>query len=386
MVSYFFHKKFWMPLLLLLLMSLGLELLFRSQIYDPLISPKSLLGTSKNRVNALKEHGLNNIHWLTVGDSKIDWGLEHQDVQDHQAMKGIHHLRFSIPGANILTYQTSIEWAIDHMPDLEGVALGLYETELFSFSNVSKAYKIAAPFDHYIDPSKYTYHKKQKTAFLYWHQLELGKYFADFKKLLQNPVKRWFQFKKQAQSMKSKLNHVKKSQQNLCALNLQSLNSCYQSAQQLKGQKVPIGLAIPVQKCSKEDTLLKIEKGQTLSKIKNIQPHLKNWRTLIEKILKSDKKIIFFLFPENEFYDYSNRPLNAHVLVNQLLGEFEHHPNFIFYDLRQAFKGHKQCEVYADTLHFNSKGITIITPQFIQALDDLERFINQDTALDNPSD
>ena len=87
----------------------------------------------------MEQFGLETIEWITIGDSRIDWGINHHKILKQQKQNNINHLRLSLRSANFLAIQTSIDWSIKNLPNLKGIMIGAAEANFGKFDDVFEA-------------------------------------------------------------------------------------------------------------------------------------------------------------------------------------------------------------------------------------------------------
>ncbi|WP_223789090.1 hypothetical protein [Marinicella meishanensis] len=369
MIEFLKHKKFWLPLVILSALLLMIEGMLRAGWYDRMLSPLSHMGNTVTRLNAFERFGLKRIHWVTLGDSKMDWGIDHGQLRDARAERDINHLRLSLAGSNFLATHTAAEWSIDHLPELQGIMLGLYEHEFVNLGNTQKEFKITWPFKDYWQFDTFDYFRNASDNDIWLNQMALQNYAGDIKDWVLNPLKRHRQHQHHANKWSEVLDYSRAMSGDLCAHDLSSLASCINSASQFKNlSQVPHEFVPAYKNCSNRRAKARLKKQQWHPVSIDLQPHAEKWRYLFDRILQADKQLTLLLLPENEFFEYMVKPSNIDELVDALLLEYLDHPNFQLIDLRELFAAERQCQFYYDTLHFNNEGIQRVTEALIEAL------------------
>lgn len=370
MLAFFVHKKFWMPIALLLITGIVIELFFRSGLYNRFLSPNSLMGNTFNQISVVKRFGVDDVDWITIGDSKTDWGINHKFLKNERKKDGVNHIRFSLAGSNFMTLQSSTEWSINNFKNLEGIMIGMYEFEFVRHSNFNKEYKISWPFKKYWNFDKFDYFNQSNYKVDVIKKLALSNYHSDFQNLLINPIKR-YQMKEAADKRwKKYINFNKKSKVNLCEYDISDLPSCVALGRKFKENKSAKQFGIPVKNCKRRSSIERLKMKQWLTDPIDLEPHFENWSYLFDQILKQNKKIKLVMLPEYEFFEYMGKPSNAYQLVDMLTLKYSNNKNFSLIDLRELFNVEDECNYYSDVLHFNSKGIQVITDAIVNALRD----------------
>ncbi|TDR23227.1 hypothetical protein C8D91_0087 [Marinicella litoralis] len=357
-------------MIIILLMFLVLELLLRMGVYNPLLKPTSYLGSSYERLAALKDFGLNDIDWITTGDSRIDWGINHEKLRQAQKQRGVNHLRMSFGGADFMVLQSLIDWSIKHMDSLDGVVLGVSEHKLTNNSTFTKLYPIAWPFRESLNFERYNIMPADLKRRRHYYGLAVVNYISDIKDFITNPLDRIKELKKaQQQKPVNIFDYNNKLVGDLCAYSLDSPESCIQTAKQLMNKKpIPSGFKSPVRLCGAPNAKLRINSNRTTAPIKDKRRLINGWRSLIRGVLNKDKKLLFVLLPDHEMYNYLLKPKNAHQITKQIIAPFKSNPNFMLLDLREFIPQQEQCKYYNDPLHLNDKGGRLLTKKVIQKL------------------
>ena len=368
MIEFLKHKKFWLPLVILGALLLLTEGLLRAGWYDRMLSPLSHMGNTVTRIQAFEKFGLDRVHWITLGDSKMDWGIHHGQFREARAEDGINHLRFSLAGSNFLATHTAAEWSLDHLPQLQGIMLGMYEHEFVNLGNTKKEFKITWPFKAYWQLENFDYFKNASDTEIWLNQWALHNYAGDIKDWVLNPLKRQRMHEHHDSKWMKQLDYQRDMSGDLCAYDLSSLSACIDSASRFKNlRQVPHVFVPSYKNCSNRRAKNRLKNQQWATAKADLAPHQAKWQYLFDHILQQQKQLTLLLLPENEFFDYMAKPSNANQLVEALISEYQHNPNFKVIDLRDLFANEQQCQFYYDTLHFNNGGIQRVTQALIDA-------------------
>jgi len=368
-LTFLLHKKFWLPILLLVMLTVAVELVLRSGIYNRWVQPNTLLGHSIHQIKALERFGNTRVHWLTLGDSKVDWGINHRKLKSWQRAKGINHLRLSMPGSNFMTYQTASEWSMDEYPNLQGIFFGLYENELVTHSNPNKEFSITWPFKKYLNFDRFNYFHHTNLANHWFKLTAIYHYLPDIKAFIADLQQRQHLINEASTDWQQAINFNHSVSRDMCEYNLSDLTACIKTAQRLSGLKsLPRGTKTPYRKCSTEQASARVKNQQWRPEAIDLQPHFEQWQYLFNEILKRDKHVILALLPEHPFFGYMSKPSNTNQLVDQLNTSFADHPKFRIIDLRDLFNDQNACEFFTDTIHFNRKGNNRVTAAIIDRL------------------
>src|SRR5690606_13269553 len=260
------------------------------------------------------------------------------------------------------------------MDSLEGVLVGVSEDKISHRHSYNELYNIAWPFKNYLNFHDYNSILIDKKQWRFYYSLALVTFYKDIKNFISNPVDRYMEIKKFGSKETAKVFDYKRANSsNLCSFRLDSIESCIKTAEIFKksGQE-QAGFRLPVKLCS---TYLAKRRSKTNSPVAPVidkKSIVDAWQHLIEHVLNSGKKFYLLLLPDHEMYNYMIKPSNSAEITEQIILKFQDHPNFLLIDLRNLIKPNQHCKFYSDTLHFNNKGIDLITKETI-------RFFNQNT-------
>lgn len=371
MLFFFTHKKFWLPILLLLILFIVTEILLRFGWYDRWIKPNSFLGSAIYRMNAISSFGIDQIDWITVGDSRIDWGIDHHAIAELRKEQGLNHVRMSFGSSNFVATQTTIDWSITNMESLDGVMLGLSENAFASLGYLNKQYKVAWPFRDNMDLHNYQplVPGDHWSKYIYW--FAWANYFDDIKAFVNNPLRRFKKYKSIStkHSQDAILNYRKNSQYNLCAHPLKTIDQCINSTQVIDHKKPELdGFKLINRHCSNLTARHRSFNKLPVPRADNQEQMIKNWTSLIMSVLNQDKKFILVLLPEHESHNYIFKPSNAGQITKQILNQLIEHPGFKLIDLRRLFNGKENCKFFADPIHLSNLGIDEVNQAVIKAL------------------
>ena len=373
MLSFFLHKKFWMPLVLLVTFALLAEWLLSMNLWKNLVLKNSYLGNGIYREKAIKDFGLANIEWITVGDSKIDWGIEHDRIKKAAKKEGINHIRMSFEASNFMAIQATVNWSIANMPHLKGIVLGVSEDSFGHFSDVTKQYKVSWPFRAFYDREKYQYSR----AILFWqdlwYRLAIVTHYKDIKNFLMNPFVRIKSLdKKRVHLMDRQLNFNRHIPKNSCGYGLSNLEACVATAERLKqnGQNFLGAQQFIINQCGNSYAKNRVINRQAVLALS--EPHRKqlvhNWQLLFRDILNNDVALTLVVLPEHGMLDYVVKPNNTIDVFREVVANVSNIKGFDLLDLRDSFNQQplSECRYYSDILHFNNTGKIHITNSIIK--------------------
>jgi len=360
MLQFLKHKKFWVPCVTLLALLILTEVVLRLGWYNRWVKPESHLGNALTRLHALEAYGLNKIDWITVGSSRIDWGIDHGALAKIQKKNGLDHVRLSFGSANFMTMQATIDWSLEHMNSLQGVMLGANENTFSHFNIINNQFKVAWPFKNHMDLDKYKPLSKNQYTFLPYHRMAWVNYFDDIKAMLRNPASRMEELN-QKDSFKKILSFRKRNHRNLCAHPLKTIQDCVASTKAVNFKKGKNrGFRVINETCSHPKTKQRAKTNHPILPKDNYQQLITNWVKLINHITEQDIQFTLVLLPEHESLKYIYKPNNASDITEQILAQVSHSPLFTLIDLRDLLDGMENCEYFSDPHHLNNNGISLV--------------------------
>ena len=356
-----------MPVALLLALTVCLELALRAGLYNPILSNDSLMKRSLDRYQAMNLFGYENIHWLTMGDSRTDWGFDHKKIQEHQSQLGLNHIRLSFGRSTYVSFQTLSRWALHYLPNLQGILIGMPTSSFYQKSVQTNQYMNVWAFrDFYPQNLKRQEGTKNTYFWEHWYaQSYIHQYYPDLKDLIQNFSQRSKKLLiRQPVTTSNLFDSTFEVKRNLCEYSLETLQSCQETAKILLNKKNPSILEQSIiNRCSHPNQ-------PTQSNQNRINRTIKQWQQFFNYRLNQGLEIIVVLIPQHPIFDYLINPEGAESIQQEVIRTFKNHETFSVIDLRDSFTDNDipHCQVYYDLAHYNLKGQEIITDALINAL------------------
>ncbi|MEZ5473018.1 MAG: hypothetical protein R3E90_14705 [Marinicella sp.] len=367
MLAFFKHKKFWLPIVYLLLFFSITEILLRLGLYDKWIKPNSFLGNGIYRERAIKKSGLDQIQWISIGNSRFDWGVNQQKLTKELNKIGINYKKMSFESSNFISIQATIGWSIENMKNLEGIILGVSDNELSKLQSFSNQYKIAWPFREHITVKNYQSISESFLLFKYYYSLAWVNYFPDIKSILRNPIKR-MDLINQAKN-KNVLTESHHNQKDLCEHDVSTLDQCVTFAQNKRLKTTNSnGYNLLKSLCSKPLAVTRNQNGNPMPATPHKDELIENWTELFNLITNQNLQLILVLMPEHEANEYILNPSNSSEIRQAIINNFNNNSHFKVLDLRNVFTNDASCKYFSDPLHFNNKGVNLFTKQLINDL------------------
>lgn len=357
-----------MPLVVLLVLMLLIEVLLRFGWYDQWVKPKSFLGNALHRMEAIEQVGLDQIDWITVGDSRFDWGLDHGALAAAQQQLQLEHVRMSFESSKFPAIQATTEWSLQHMPNLKGVMLGMTENNFAHYVVLDKQYKVAWPFKEQMDLETYQPLSDGQDGQQWLLQTAWMTYFDDIKAFIKNPLKR-FQELKRKPNQTELLGFKREMDLNLCAYPLKTLKDCINSTKVVNmKRRENAGFKLTNLACGTQQAIDRAVTNRPMYREPEPDMLIENWTGLIQSVLDQGKLFTLVLLPEHETHQYIIKPANASIIATKVQLNFKDSPNFKVIDLRNLFADQQQCRFFADPLHLNDSGIDRVTQALLQQM------------------
>jgi hypothetical protein len=169
-----------------------LEVAFRMGAWEPFAKPDSNAGIAIRVKQSVKALGPEKVDFVTVGDSRSVYGIDHERVAALAKSNGLTHINASVPGMHWMSTELMIRWLQSQAPNLKGVIIA---TNVASFSyngNGDYELAIATPLATIHDLNWMALHVPfdRNKLVTYGSYSALFQYRADIADFLRNPVAR----------------------------------------------------------------------------------------------------------------------------------------------------------------------------------------------------
>jgi hypothetical protein len=207
-----------------------LEVAFRMGAWEPFAKPDSNAGIAIRVKQSVKTLGPEKVDFVTVGDSRSVYGIDHERVAALAKSNGLTHINASVPGMHWMSTELMIRWLQSQAPNLKGVIIA---TNVASFSyNGNGFYElgIATPLASVRDVNWMTLHVpfEQKNLATYGSYSALFQYREDIADLLKNPAARIKSVAHSRQQLTggAPLFQSQKIHTNICSVPTSSVKAC----------------------------------------------------------------------------------------------------------------------------------------------------------------
>ena len=149
-----FPLRILLMLALPVLILLALEWAFRAQLWSPYAKPDSHAGTSQRKLEGLRDPRVQQIDFVTLGDSRAVYGIDHAALFAAAQARGQTHLNLSMPGSHWMTLILQQQWLKREHPELRGVVVGLSVSSFGGVFNGDYELGIVTPWRTWQDTNR----------------------------------------------------------------------------------------------------------------------------------------------------------------------------------------------------------------------------------------
>ncbi len=220
-----FLKLIASPILLVLLV----EGLFQAGIWEALAKPESHAGASVQRKRALGDASYARIDYVTLGSSRPEYGIDHEQLAALAAQHGTVHANLSMPGSHWMTIRVLTEWLARHHPEIRGGVIALAVQDFLYTGNGAYELGIVYPFRTPADAGEMAAHvpfdrNDPATWGLY---SALFEYREDVQDFVRAPFARlhslgWWRTRSASETLRANAHET----HDMCAFGLDSLAAC----------------------------------------------------------------------------------------------------------------------------------------------------------------
>ncbi len=370
MTDFLTHPKFYLPLLLLLL----IELFFRSGFWGVFTKPNSYAGQAHDVISAAKTAGPEPLKQITIGDSRTLLGLDHRRILAERRQQGGIHANLSIPGSHLATFHSQVDWVNRELPQIETITLGLTDSMLASTRNGLYEMSIAGPFQPFLPDDQFVSHFRH-----YSEELDvLGLYSSffqyrdDLRSLLSDPIHRAREIKTRfTRGSDFSLFRVNTTENDLCGFDFSDINACRANRNNPDWDD-PVNHTlrhVVETECYSARAEIRLQSPQSRD-----QPTpdraitVSAWQSLIQQVIEAGLSLEIVLLPEHSLLTDHFNQADASTLITEIIAPFRQTSGLVVLDLRtlggQLGEG-GECAHYADLLHASHRGMQTLTDAYL---------------------
>lgn len=357
-------------LVYLVLALLVVELVFRSGLYEPVVSPSSHSGTTITLKKAVRAFGGKQGKVVTFGDSRAGQGLDNRRIYEAGQAYQLDHLKLSMAGSHFMTFKALASWSFDELDELRGIVIALSPAAFALRGN--GAYELAkvAPLRDYIGVTDMFRHVPFRRADVrtFAPLFSVAAYRDDIRDLLANPGGRYAAVRnRNARSAMSTLAHTSTHSNDICYVPTDDAEYCLRVLRDA-GDEIPDRARHGLENLCKA----------ALKKTKPSKPGpaagalVDEWMSYLE-YLSARVPVMLVILPDHSVYrDYQYRA-SAAVVTNAVVARsaasgVAHVVDFRDLVVRQEAR---ECGYYMDHVHLNQAGKQLLTDAL---LPELEKF------------
>jgi hypothetical protein len=207
-----------------------LEAAFRMGGWEPFAKADSNAGIAIRVKQSVKALGPEKIDFVTIGDSRAVYGIDHERVSALAKSNGLSHINASVPGMHWMSSELMIRWLQAQAPNLKGAIIATNVTSFSYNGNGFYELGIATPLASVRDVNWMTLHVpfEQKNLATYGSYSALFQYREDIADLLKNPAARIKSVARSRHQLTggAPLFQAQKIHANTCATPTSSIKAC----------------------------------------------------------------------------------------------------------------------------------------------------------------
>lgn len=350
-----------------------LEFAFRQGVWEPLAKPGSYAGQSIMIKNAVSALGTNQVDFITIGDSLVGSGLDHERVAAAAKVRGFTHVHVGSGGMHWMSTDFMIRWVKQQSPKLRNVVIATSVSNYQYAGNGSYELAIAAPVARPWNSAWMAESVKFDAGDLrtFGVYSALFQYRDDLRDFVGSPLQR---FRDIEWSKKNGLNekiitYPYPAARNLCRVPLASLESCASfSVTNPEDQNL-------VSQCVHEYAKERARADYTDYATPNAEARFGPLRELRRRQIRDlplaadARPILVVLMPVAKVFRESVLPKGIEEWTRFVLKPLEEEGLIEVHDFTRLFDGDASiaidCSAFHDLYHLNSVGQKVITDKLL---------------------
>jgi hypothetical protein len=339
----------------------AVELFFRVGGWEPFVRPESNAGQSVRLKAALLAEGVNNLEFVTLGDSRTVYGLDHKRIADAARAAGRKHHNLSLAGSHWLTINAVTDWVHVRGGSLRGAVIAMSTASFIYAGNGNYELGMAVPFmrngalDWEHDRlEKSVPFKKDEVATWGVHSATF-QYREDIQNLVREPLRRLKEMRSYAGQGAAPLTFTVKHEPDSCGVPISSIAECADFKPMTPSQQVVVN------HCKAELPHSRKQLDWRDWSKPGAVPHLEELARLRQddlRALKVRKPIVFILMPEIRARRNELNPKGLDLYVQHLLKPLVDDGTIVLHDFSRFFDDTAggECTSFWDLLHQSAEG------------------------------
>ncbi len=355
--------------LAVVVMLAALELLFRYGAWELVVKPESNAGQAVRLKKAVNALGADKIDFITLGDSRAVYGIDHQRVADVAKAAGFQHANLALAGMHWLSTNAAAQWIAARDTKLKGALIATNVTNFAYVGNGAYELAIAAPLVPGWDAARFdrsvAFDKKDMAT--YGVYSALFQYREDVQNLLREPVRRVKEKAIYANQGAAPLTFAVKVATDACGVPMQTVAACANAAVKDSAARTIVN------QCQSQlpnaNRQLDWRAWREPGKVSHLQGVIDTRRQEI-RALPVKKPVLVVLMPVPRLWREQIAPKGTEEYVLELMAPLVADGTIVLHDFTHFFDHADagECSVFWDLYHQNSLGQSQLTDALIPIL------------------
>lgn len=347
---------------------LGLEFAFRHGAWEWLAKRESNAGQTIAMKRALLALGPEKIDYVTFGDSRTVYGIDHERIAAAARARGLTHASVAIPGMHWMSLEMLVRWLREHAPQLRGAVISTTISGFNYLGNGAYELSMAAPLAPSWDRDWMRQHVPFEPGNLatYGSQSALFLYREDVQDLLKHTARRLREaggLLKQPPSTGTLFTRQRVAS-DLCAVPIDNIAAC-----------AAANPAAPVTSTVMQCRQWQREASQRADfRDRSQLPHLAEVKAVRDRQMRSlpyPRPILVVLMPMPGVWRDEVIPQGAEAWARSVLKPLQDEGIIEVHDFTDFFRGANgpECAAFWDLYHQNSAGQDKLTDALLPILE-----------------
>ena len=349
--------------LVLVLLILGaVEAAFRMGAWEGLAKKDSNAGHAVALRRNLEALGPQRLDYVTLGDSRAVYGLDHEAIAAAARQRGFVHASLAVPGMYWMSMRAITNWLGAKAPQVRGAVVALTPAHFTGMGNGSYELNLAAPFTREWDRSWTMAHVPfdRSDPATYGSLSSLFLYREDARDLLRHPHSRFREVRK-ARADPARLFRRFGMPRGICSHPIDSLARC------MAATADPAVRAMCVH-------LKGISDGRVSAAAGKADPRLRSMAEQQKQIFRAmpfPRPIVVVLMPLPGVWTREVLPEGAERWAREVLQELQDEQVIEFHDFTRLFAAGDaaECDMFWDVYHQNDRGQAALTARVLPILE-----------------
>ncbi len=350
-----------------------LEFAFRNGIWEPLAKPDSYSGKVVQIKNSVEALGPDKVDFITVGDSRVGSGIDHERIAALAKKYGFQHVDVASPGMHWMSIDLMIRWVKSQSPRLKNAVIASNITSFQYSTNGMYELGLAAPVARPWNSEWMSKSIEPNLADIrtYGVYSALFQYRDDIQDLIKNPKNRLWELNwTRKNGLGEKLIfHNYPTAKHVCRIPLSSLATCA-AFKPTNPEDVNV-----VGQCQ-NNLSKKPRPDWTDFAVADAHPHLAPLTKMRQQEIRDlplQHPIIMLLMPVPKLTREATTPKGLEEYTHSVLDPLEREGVIKLYDYTRLLDGENgiDCTAFHDLIHENSTGQKILTDLLLPHIEEV---------------